>query len=186
PPLQPAGAASLDLVLTRLGVAQPPPPVEVVVQAARPPQPPAPPEPVVAPSPPPPPSPPPAPAPVFSPTVSMSAPPPTMSTPPTPPSSLPAARRAPPSQWPRVAMASVVLVVLTVSGLYLVRRRASASALAAGTGTLSVQSNPAGVPIDIDGRAYGVTPATVSLPAGTHTILLRPGGEPKAITIAMA
>jgi hypothetical protein len=82
-------------------------------------------------------------------------------------------------------VATAVLAVLTVSGLYLVRRGASASALASGTGMLTVQSNPAGVPIDIDGRASGVTPATVSLTAGTHTLLLRAGGEPKTYTVAM-
>ncbi len=185
-----AGAASLDRVLARLGVAQPPLPVPVV-QAARPPQPAAPPEPVVASPPPQLPPPPPLvpPAPAFSPVMAASAPVPAPHALPTSTVSttLPSgARRARPSPWPRVAMASVIVAALTVTGLYLVRRRASASALAAGAGTLTVLSNPAGVPIDIDGRASGMTPATVSLPAGTHTLQLRTGGEPKTFTVAIA
>jgi PEGA domain len=176
-----AGAASVDRILTRLGIAPEPPAPEVVTPVARPPQPVRPPEPAPPPAPPVvipvaarveiPVAPPPPPLPAFSAAVA----------PPMPP---PAARRAQPSPWPRVAIGVVVLAVLTTTGLYALRRRGSTSALA--TGTLTVQSNPAGVPIDIDGKASGVTPATVSLAAGTHTILLRPGGEPKTMTIAMA
>jgi hypothetical protein len=108
-----------------------------------------------------------------------------VSAPPKPPK-LSSPRREQGSQWTRVAAAVVVLAVLTTAGLYAVRRRASASALATETGTLTVQSNPAGVPIDIDGKASGVTPSTVSLAAGTHTIVLRAGGEPKTMSVNIA
>src|ERR1043166_5679135 len=77
-----------------------------------------------------------------------------------------APHRSRPSHWPQVAIAVVVLAFLTRAGLYAVRRRASATPLTAGIGTLTVQSNPAGVPIDIDGKASGVTPATLSVTAG--------------------
>ena len=77
----------------------------------------------------------------------------------TPAAHVPAAFPSRPSPWPRVAVAVVILTFLTSAGLYAVRRRASASALTAGMGTLSVQSNPSGVPIDIDGKASGTTPA---------------------------
>src|SRR5204863_4961408 len=88
----------------------------------------------------------------------------------TTPAHLPAAAiHSRPSPWPRVAVAVVILTFLTGAGLYAVRRRASASALTAGMGTLTVQSNPSGVPIDIDGKASGTTPATVALAPGTHT-----------------
>jgi hypothetical protein len=104
----------------------------------------------------------------------------------TPPPVPPASRRpARPSPWPRVAAAVAVLAVLTTVGLYAVRRRASATGLPSGTGTLIVQSTPAGVPIAIDGKPSGITPATVSLAAGTHTIMLRAGGTPKTMTVAV-
>ena len=53
-------------------------------------------------------------------------------------------------------------------------------------GTLTVQSNLTGVPLDIDGKPAGVTPATVSLPAGTHTLLLRAGGQPKSMAVTVS
>jgi len=49
-----------------------------------------------------------------------------------------------------------------------------------------VQSNPSGVPIDIDGKASGMTPATLSVEAGPHTIVLRNGGEPRTVTLTVA
>jgi hypothetical protein len=95
------------------------------------------------------------------------------------------AARKPQAPWMRMAVAAAVIASLTTAGLYVVRRRASASDLPAGTGMLMVQSNPAGVPIDIDGKASGVTPATLSLTAGTHTLQLRAGGEPKTMTVSV-
>src|SRR6185295_2582908 len=96
-----------------------------------------------------------------------------------------AARKPQQAPWMRMAVAAAVIAFLTTGGLYAVRRRASASNLPAGTGTLMVQSNPAGVPIDIDGKASGVTPATLSLTAGTHTLQLRAGGPPKTMTVSV-
>ncbi len=87
------------------------------------------------------------------------------------------------SSWSRLAVAMVVIAMLTTVGLYALRRRASAGGVNAALGTLSVQSNPSGVPIDIDGKASGVTPATLSLEAGQHTLLLRPDGEPRKMTV---
>ncbi len=193
-----AGAASLERLLVRHGVV--PEPVVPVVSAP----PPAPvrtPAPAVAAPPPPmpiivpPPAMTPPPAAVLPmaarvddlefPPYAPAAPLHAVSAPPKPPK-LSSPRQVQPPQWTRVAAAVVVLAVLTTAGLYAVRRRASASAPATGTGTLTVQSNPAGVPIDIDGKASGVTPSTVSLPAGTHTIVLRAGGEPKTMSVNLA
>src|SRR6185436_19601000 len=96
-----------------------------------------------------------------------------------------AARKPQQSPWMRMAVAAAVIAFLTTAGLYAVRRRAAASDLPAGKGTLMVQSNPSGVPIDIDGKASGVTPATLSLTAGPHTLQLRAGGEPKTMTVSV-
>ena len=105
----------------------------------------------------------------------VAAPPPIAKTP----------RRPQPSRLPQVAAAVVAIAFLATAGLYAVRRRASVSAVAA-LGTLTVQSNPSGVPIDIDGKASGVTPARLSLEAGTHTLLLRNGGEPRTVSVNVA
>jgi len=178
-----AGLASLERLMARHGVA-PEPAVKVAPPPPPPPpQPVRPPAPVVAP-----PAPPPAP-PVVMPLaarVDLPIAPPAFAPAFMPTAPLPVSPHARPLPWPRVAAAVVVLAVLTAAGLFAVRRRASASTLTTGVGTLTVQSNPAGVPLDIDGKASGVTPATVSLPAGTHTILLRAGDEPRTMTIAMS
>jgi len=78
--------------------------------------------------------------------------------------------------WPRYAVAAVVLVALTVGGLIAVRRRASASGAAADTGTLTISSNPAAAQLLVDGRLAGMTPTTLTLPQGTHTLTLRASG----------
>ena len=44
-----------------------------------------------------------------------------------------------------------------------------------GQGTLQVNSSPAGLAVHIDGTYRGVTPLTVSLPAGTHSVQLYSG-----------
>jgi len=165
-----AGLASLERLLARHGVAP-----EPEGKAAPPPLPVRAPAPVVMPPPTPPVVPPQA--------ARADVPPAPLLAPPMPP---PVSRHATRPQWPRVAVAVVVLAVFTAAGMFVVRRRASASALTAGAGTLTVQSNPAGVPLDIDGKASGVTPATVSLPAGTHTILLRAGGQPRTMSVVVA
>jgi hypothetical protein len=51
--------------------------------------------------------------------------------------------------------------------------------------TLAVQSNPAGVPIFVDGIERGVTPARVSLTPGSHILELRGRGVPRVIPVTL-
>ena len=113
---------------------------------------------------------------VLKPEPQFVAPPPFVAAPP---------RRSQSSRLPQVAAAVVAIAFLATVGVYAVRRRSVASP-ATGIGTLTVQSNPSGVPIDVDGKASGMTPATLSLEAGTHTILLRNGGEPRTVSVTVA
>ncbi len=93
---------------------------------------------------------------------------------------------SPNRSWQHVAAAVVVIAILTGGGMFMVRRRALASGLSTPSGTLTVQSNPAGARLDIDGKPSGFTPATLTVAAGTHTIVLRGAGEPKTLTVAVA
>lgn len=52
-------------------------------------------------------------------------------------------------------------------------------------GTLSVQTNPPGVAVFVDGVAKGNTPARLSLPAGSHIVELRGRGVPRVIPITV-
>jgi hypothetical protein len=91
------------------------------------------------------------------------------------------------SRWTRYAVAAVVLVALTVGGMMAVRRRASASGMAVDTGTLTVNSNPAGAQLLVDGKLAGVTPTTLTLPQGTHSLTLRgTGAEPRTMDVTVS
>jgi hypothetical protein len=52
-------------------------------------------------------------------------------------------------------------------------------------GSLNVQSNPAGVPVFVDGVEHGKTPARVSLTTGSHILELRGRGVPRVIPITV-
>ena len=90
------------------------------------------------------------------------------------------------ANWQHVAVAVFALAALTAGGMFMLRRRALASGLNVPTGTLTVQSNPSGVPLDVDGKSAGFTPATLTVQQGTHTIVLRGSGEPKTMSVAVA
>jgi hypothetical protein len=52
-------------------------------------------------------------------------------------------------------------------------------------GTLSLQSNPPGVAVFVDGVARGNTPARLSLAAGSHIVELRGRGVPRVIPVTV-
>jgi hypothetical protein len=86
-------------------------------------------------------------------------------------------------KWRWMAVAAVAVVALGVGGVFAVRtyRKPVPPAL----GTLSVQTNPAGVPVFVDGVAQGNTPARLSLNPGAHILELRGRGVPRVIPITI-
>ena len=90
-----------------------------------------------------------------------------------------------PRDWRHIAAAAVAIAVLTGGGLYAVRRGVLASGAAVAEGTLTVQSNPSGARLEVDGKASGFTPATLSVQQGTHTVVLYGGGAPKTMTVSV-
>ena len=81
-----------------------------------------------------------------------------------------------------IAVAGVVLVALLGGGAYAAKVM-SRGATVAVEGTLAVQSSPAGVEVFVDGVSRGVTPAKISLPAGSHILELRGRGVPRVIPL---
>jgi hypothetical protein len=53
------------------------------------------------------------------------------------------------------------------------------------TGTLIVESQPAGLAVAIDGTPRGTTPVRLTLPAGTHRMELETGGQVRVIPITI-
>jgi hypothetical protein len=92
-----------------------------------------------------------------------------------------------PSRRMRSALMVVVLLAAAGAGTYGVRTylSAPAAAPAAETGTLAVQSTPAGVQVVVDGELHGVTPARITLKAGPHILELRGKGLPRVMPITM-
>ena len=91
------------------------------------------------------------------------------------------------SRRPLMIAASVALVALMSGGTMAARRYlASSTATAPATGTLAIQTNPAGASVVIDGQANGVTPLSVTLSAGPHTLELSANGARRTIPITMA
>jgi PEGA domain len=86
---------------------------------------------------------------------------------------------------PRVAAAAVAILALAGGGAFLSRSSLS-SASAEASGTLSVTTNPAGVPVVIDGEPRGVTPLTLELAPGRHELrLAASGGSARVIPLTI-
>jgi hypothetical protein len=56
---------------------------------------------------------------------------------------------------------------------------------AAVTGTLVITTNPSGAEAFVNGEAKGITPLTLTLPAGDHTVEIRSGGASRTVPVAV-
>ena len=82
----------------------------------------------------------------------------------------------------RVAAAAVVLIALGTGGAYAARRAMQPPP----TGTLAVNSNPAGAQVVVDGQTRGTTPLTLDLPPGEHVMVLSADGQARTIPLTIA
>lgn len=96
------------------------------------------------------------------------------------------ARGAGVGRWWRVA-ALIALVIAVGEGAFIAWRFASSPAgLTGSRGTVSIESRPTGAQVKIDGEIKGVTPLSLSLPAGAHVIEISAGGEPRVLPVTLA
>jgi hypothetical protein len=79
----------------------------------------------------------------------------------------------------------VVLIAAMGAGIYASRFFGPAPEVPTDTGTLVITTNPPGAQAIVDGTAQGVTPLTLTLPAGAHQVELRGGGEPRTLPITI-
>src|SRR6202011_440924 len=77
--------------------------------------------------------------------------------------------------------AIAVIVMLTAAGI-VAGRRFSAS----DTGTLSVNTNPSGAQVIVDGQQRGVTPLRLTLKVGAHQMQLRGSGDPRSLSVMIS
>ena len=79
--------------------------------------------------------------------------------------------------------AAIVLVVLTSVGTLAVGRIMSPTTAAESLGTLSVQTNPAGATVVVDGQQRGMTPINLQLKPGRHVVELVTEGDVRSIPV---
>ena len=89
------------------------------------------------------------------------------------------------SRRSRLIAAAVVLIALTSAGAMAARRYLTPSVAAETTGTLVVNTDPAGAEVVIDGRQRGVTPITLSLSSGQHVLELAANGGRRTIPVTI-
>ena len=91
---------------------------------------------------------------------------------------------APKRRGRRAGLVAAAAIVLALGGAAVFAAKFySRGAAAPALGTLIVQSSPAGVEVFVDGVTRGMTPATVSLAAGSHILELRGRGVPRVIPL---
>jgi serine/threonine protein kinase len=81
--------------------------------------------------------------------------------------------------------AAIVLVALTSGGTLAVGRIMSPAATPESLGTLSVQTNPAGATVVIDGQQRGMTPINLQLTPGRHVVELVTDGDVRTIPVTI-
>ena len=79
--------------------------------------------------------------------------------------------------------AAIVLVALTSGGTLAVGRIMSPAVATESLGTLSVQTNPAGAAVVIDGQQRGMTPLNLQLKPGRHVVELVTDGDVRSIPV---
>jgi PEGA domain len=82
--------------------------------------------------------------------------------------------------------AGLVLMMATTGALYAARRHFSSASAATAVGTMTLNTNPPGAAVEVDGAPRGQTPISLSLTPGAHTLVVRGTGEPRTIPINIA
>ncbi len=82
--------------------------------------------------------------------------------------------------------AGAVVLAAAAAGLFASQQYLSPAVPPVTTGTMTVNTDPPGVEVEIDGTVRGRSPLSLSLPAGAHTLVVRGDGESRTIPITLA
>ena len=83
--------------------------------------------------------------------------------------------------WVSIVVSLLVLAI-AAAGVWFQQRQVTP---AAATGSLTIQSEPAGAEVAIDGTIRGATPLTIVLPAGSHAMSVTGTGGRKELSVAV-
>lgn len=87
----------------------------------------------------------------------------------------------PKQKWTGGKAGVIALLLLMVAGGWLLRGK-----IAGSEGTLRVESEPEGAAVEVDGSPRGVTPLTVSLPAGSHAVVVSLDAQRQELSASVA
>jgi hypothetical protein len=82
-------------------------------------------------------------------------------------------------------VAGAALLVATTAGLFAARQRLSPAIPPVTTGTMTVNTDPPGAEVEVDGTTRGQSPISLALAAGAHTLIIRGHGQSRTIPITI-
>jgi serine/threonine protein kinase len=97
-----------------------------------------------------------------------------------------ASKRVRPRFSRKSLLIAAAVILLAGGGVFASRFMPAGAPVATSSGTLVVQSNPAGVQVFVDGVDRGQTPARLSVTPGAHILELRGRGVPRVIPLNVA
>jgi hypothetical protein len=83
-------------------------------------------------------------------------------------------------RWVGVALAALVAVQAPLLGYWALR---SAGIVGGATGTLAIETDPAGLDVIVDGRAVGRSPIELALPEGMRSVVLKQGTLSRTVAV---
>jgi archaellum component FlaG (FlaF/FlaG flagellin family) len=83
-------------------------------------------------------------------------------------------------RWVAVALAALVAVQAPFLAYWGLR---SAGVVGAATGTLAIETDPAGLDVIVDGRAVGRSPIELALPEGMRSVVLKQGALSRTVSV---
>ncbi len=88
-------------------------------------------------------------------------------------------------RWPKLVAIAAILIAIVGIGSVATRSYLGAPKASA-TGTLVIATNPPGAQATVDGQPRGMTPLTLVLPVGPHTMVLRSGSADRSIPVTIS
>ena len=83
-------------------------------------------------------------------------------------------------RWVAIALAALVAIQAPFLGYWALR---SAGVVGKATGTLAIETDPAGLDVIVDGREVGRSPIELALPEGTRSVVLKQGALSRTVAV---
>ena len=92
------------------------------------------------------------------------------------------ARRSGRLKW---IVAAIAVIAVTAAGGFAARQRIAAATPPVTTGKMTINTEPTGAEVEVDGEKRGRAPLSLALAAGAHTLVVRANGESRTIPVTI-